>query len=454
MTNAEISGIVRERLQEAVPTPSPRADVIRELPKPARFNLVHIITGMRRCGKTFYLFQIMQRLLTSGVERNRMLYFDFSDDRLKPLAHGIMQDVVDEYWRQVPDARTEGCYLFLDEVQEVDEWQGFCQRVAEQEQVTLVITGSSSKVSSSEIATQFRGRSHAHEMWPLSFREYCSFHDIPLPASGQDSFSPQETTCYEAAFDAYLTWGGFPGIQRQVEGDRIELLQGYVRDVVARDVAERSGKGDISLTMQLALFAIRNTACELSANELTGRLRDIGYKAYWDKVRGLLELLKDAYLIHYLPEYTTMLKPDTTATPKVYAEDPGLAYAVSRANQQDQGKRLETLIYLELRRRLAGARTDTVSSLTVPGTEGRKVDFLLGDVSGIDPYELVQVTYDMSAEKTRKREVGSLEAAMRFTKLDTGTIITLRERTKIETPAGTIAVIPAWQWCLTRYPAM
>ena len=375
MTHTEVSTLVRERLQETIPTPSPRADIIRELPEPTRFNLVHIITGMRRCGKTFYLFQLMRRLLDSGVERNRMLYFDFSDDRLKPLTHGTMQDVIDEYWRQVPEARSGGCYLFLDEVQEVDEWQGVCQRIAEQEQVTLVITGSSSKVSSSEIATQFRGRSHVHEMWPLSFREYCAFHSIPIPAPGQDSFSPQETTRYEAAFDTYLTWGGFPGIQRQVEGDRIEILQGYVRDVVARDVAERSGREDISLTMQLALFAIRNTACELSANELANRLRGIGYKAYWDKVRSLLELLKDAYLIHYLPEYTTMLKPDTTATPKVYAEDPGLAYAVSRASQQDQGKRLETLVYLELRRRLAGARTDTVSSPHRSGHRGEKGRF-------------------------------------------------------------------------------
>lgn len=449
MAHAEVSTLVRERLQETIPTPSPRADIIRELPEPARFNLVHIITGMRRCGKTFYLFQLMRRLLDSGVERNRMLYFDFSDDRLKPLTHGTMQDVIDEYWRQVPEARSGGCYLFLDEVQEVDEWQGVCQRIAEQEQVTLVITGSSSKVSSSEIATQFRGRSHVHEMWPLSFREYCAFHSIPIPAPGQDSFSPQETTRYEAAFDTYLTWGGFPDIQRQVEGDRIEILQGYVRDVVARDVAERSGREDISLTIQLALFAIRNTACELSANELANRLRGIGYKAYWDKVRSLLELLKDAYLIHYLPEYTTMLKPDTTATPKVYAEDPGLAYAVSRASQQDQGKRLETLVYLELRRRLAGARIDTVSSLTVPDTGEKKVDFLLGDALGIDPYELVQVAYDMSAEKTRKREIGSLEAGMRFTKLDAGTIVTLHERAEIKTSAGVITVAPAWQWCLT-----
>lgn len=448
MTASDVAALVRERLAEAIPSPSPRRDIIRELPEPARFNLVHIITGMRRCGKTFYLFQLMQALLAAGVERRYLLYFDFSDERLKPLDRDIMQAVVEEYWRQVPDARDHGCYLFLDEVQEVDAWQGFCQRIAEQEQVTLVITGSSSKVSSAEIASSFRGRSHVHEMWPLSFAEYCSFSGIPLPAAGQTAFSPRETTRYEAAFDDYLQWGGFPGIQGRPAGDRIELLQGYVRDVVARDVAERSGREDISLTMQLALFAIRNTACEVSANDLAKRLTELGYKAYWNKVTQLLELLQQAYLIHYLPEYTTMLRPNTTAQPKVYAEDHGLAYAVSRANQQDHGKRLETLVYLELRRRFAGRRTDAVSSLSVPDGSNAKVDFLTGDALGLDPYELVQVCYDMSGERTRKREVGSLEAGMRFTRLQEGLILTLREEGTVPSEAGAIHIMPAWKWCL------
>lgn len=453
MTTSDIAALVRERLAEVIPSPSPRKEIIRELPEPARFNLVHIITGMRRCGKTFYLFQLMQSLLAKGVDRQHMFYFDFSDERLKPLDRGIMQTVVEEYWRQVPDARECGCYLFLDEVQEIDEWQGFCQRIAEQETVTLVITGSSSKVSSSEIASSFRGRSHVHEMWPLSFAEYCAFNGIPLPETGQTSFSPKETTRYESAFSDYLQWGGFPGIQQRPFGDRIELLQGYVRDVVARDVAERSGREDISLTMQLALFAIRNTACELSSNDLAKRLTDLGYRAYWNKVSQLLELLQQAYLIHYLPEYTTMLKPNTTARPKVYAEDHGLAYAVSRANQQDHGKRLETLVYLELRRRFSGRRTDAISSLTVPDGSNAKVDFLTGDALGLDPYELIQVSYDMSADRTRKREIGSLKAGMRFTRLQEGLILTLREEEAVHSDVGEIRITPAWKWCLLPYEA-
>ena len=155
-----IAALVAEAREQPLPNFVPRSEIIRELAEPARFNLVEIITGMRRSGKTFYLYQKMSQLLEAGVPRDRLFYFDFADDRLSPLAPDTMTSVIEEFWRQVPEARTEGCYLFLDEVQEMERWQGVCQRLAEHEKVTLVITGSSSKLSSEEIATKFRGRSH------------------------------------------------------------------------------------------------------------------------------------------------------------------------------------------------------------------------------------------------------------------------------------------------------
>lgn len=127
----------------------------------------------------------MQRLLAQGVPRECIFYFSFADDRLKPAPAALLDDVLDEYWRQVPEARTEGAYLFLDEVQESDGWQGFCQRIAEHEKVTLVITGSSSKLSSDQITSTFRGRSLECHMFPLSFTECCRFHSIELPEDRQ-----------------------------------------------------------------------------------------------------------------------------------------------------------------------------------------------------------------------------------------------------------------------------
>ena len=226
-----IAALVAEAREQPLPSFIPRSEIIRELAEPARFNLVEIITGMRRSGKTFYLYQKMSQLLEAGVPRDRLFYFDFADDRLSPLAPDTMASVIEEFWRQVPEARTEGCYLFLDEVQEMERWQGVCQRLAEHEKVTLVITGSSSKLSSEEIATKFRGRSHSHEMLPLSFREFCLFQAVEGDRLKGPAFSPQTQTFLEGLFDRYLTEGGFPGVQNRLNEDRIETDAGPI-DVV------------------------------------------------------------------------------------------------------------------------------------------------------------------------------------------------------------------------------
>ncbi|MEG0620614.1 MAG: ATP-binding protein [Raoultibacter sp.] len=443
--------LVRESLELDFPPVSERDEIIRSLAQPEVFNLVHIITGMRRSGKTFYLFQKIKQLLEAGVARDRIFYFNFSDDRLKPIAATLASDIVETYYRLVPQARTSGAYFFFDEVQELPDWQGFCQRLAEHEKITLTITGSSSKLSSEEIATQFRGRSHAHELLPLSFKEFCRFNgeEIPTHAGDRDaSFSQRSATRLSASYDTFLIKGGFPGVQKLVDEDRIEILQSYVRDVVARDVADRFGKNDISLAHQFALFALRNSACELSLNNLAKTLQDAGYTVYWEKLNQLSTLFQQAYLYFPLNEYTTSLKPNSTAVPKAYAIDQGICHAVSRANQQDVGKRLETAVYLELRRRAAGSRLETLTSYTSRSGKKEKVDFLKGDALADAPYALYQVCADMSNEKTRQREIGSLSLAMTETGTPEGLILTLHESGEEHSDAGVIHILPAWQWSL------
>ena len=457
--------LVREYAMTDFPNLIDRDEIMRRLPSPEPFGLVHIITGMRRSGKTFYLFQKIRQLLDEGIPRERIFYFDFSDDRLKPLHMNTGTEVVEAFYRQFPMARTDGAYLFLDEIQELDDWQALCRRLSERERVTLVVTGSSSKLSSDEIATQFRGRSFSHEMMPLSFAEYIRFkrganrHSETLRFSGSGTLSgipcsQQEATWYEGAYEQYLEEGGFPQVQSSwgiVREERIQLLQSYMRDVVARDVTERMGNADISMANRIALYALRNTSCEFSVNGLVEQLIEDGDTAYWKKVDELVRLMEQAFLFHRVSEFSLALKRESTTPPKTYANDPGLAYAISRANQQDVGKRLEKAIYLELRRRLAGSRVQSISSFTSRQATGRKVDFIVGDALSRDPYELIQVSVSIANEKTRNREIKSLTEAMKETGLRTGTVITLREQESLQTDAGLIEVIPAWQWSLTDH---
>ncbi|MBQ9059324.1 MAG: ATP-binding protein [Atopobiaceae bacterium] len=456
-----IAELVRARLTEELLSVNERDEIMEPLVEPARFNRVQIITGMRRSGKTFYLFQQMHKLIERGVLRKHIFYFDFSDDRL-PLVGNVMDEVLDEYWRQVPTARTEGCYLFLDEVQDCEGWQATCRRVAETEKVTLTITGSSSKVSSDEIATTFRGRSHSHEMLPLSFTEFVRFHPARVPETLRfgdfagdcgRAFSSSERTALESLFDDYLVVGGFPAVQADSESTRVEILQGYVRDVVARDVAERLSRPSIPLANQVALLILRTTARELSVNGICETLRASGYKIGWERAQELCTLFRQAYLYFELWEYSRQPLAKSTNPPKSYAVDPGLAYAVSRASQQDVGLRLETAVYLELRRRMAGRRTDSISSYTDLGARHQKLDFLVGEeyAGGLEPpapYALYQVSLSLASEKTRRRELSSLAAAMARTGIGEGTVVTLRESEDVRLDTGIVHVVPAWRWFL------
>ncbi len=198
-----------------------------------------------------------------------------------------MASVIEEFWRQVPEARTEGCYLLLDEVQEMERWQGVCQRLAEHEKVTLVITGSSRNCH--------RRRSRPNSAAaPIPMRCYRSLSGIlPLQAVEGDrlkgpAFSPQTQTFLEGLFDRYLTEGGFLECRIASTEDRIERLQSYVRDVVARDVAERLGREDIRIANQFALYGLRNTACEFSVNQLVESFKELGFKIYWEKADRII----------------------------------------------------------------------------------------------------------------------------------------------------------------------
>lgn len=447
----DVEPLVREYRAFEIPPLYERDDVVTRLPEPARFNDYHVIVGIRRCGKTFYTFQLMRRLLASGYDPSRILYFNFADDRLQPIEDGMGSRIIEEYYRQVPQARELGCYLFLDEVQELRDWQPLLRRLAEHEKVTMVVTGSSSKLSSEEIATESRGRSRQHLLLPLSFAELvrlAGLGNLAGQVADGAKLSVRDQTRLRGLFDGYLEVGGFPAVQDVTRAERIETLQGYVRDVVARDVAERFERTEIGLANQLAVFALRNTGCEFSLNMLGETLTRIGYKAYWAKLSRLSELMQQAYLYRLLREFSMQLSPRSTEVPKVYAVDPGMAYAVSRASQQDVGKRLETVVYLELVRRVAGRRIESVSSYTAPKASDGKVDFIVGDALSQVAYEPIQVTASMESDKTRRREVGALEACMRRAHLDHGTIVTMGESESLQVDEGTIKVVPAWRWLL------
>jgi predicted AAA+ superfamily ATPase len=165
-----------------------------------------------------------------------------------------------------------------------------------------------------------------------------------------------------------------------------------------------------------------------------------------EMVRQVCGHLEDAFLVFFVPLYSYGLQKARVNPLKVYASDPGLAFALSAAPSQNVGQRFEQTVYLELRRRFPLLRSGGISYYLT--ADRREVDFILGDPAQQLPQGLFQACTTLKEEGAREREIKALETAMEELKLEKGTIITLYEKERIKTPAGIINVVPAWEWCL------
>lgn len=415
---------------------------------PRAGNLVKVVIGMRRSGKSYRLFQEMDRLLSSGVPSNRICYFDFDDDRLKPITPATGDAVLEAFYAINPSALSEGAYLFFDELQEMSDWGSWLRRIVATRKATIYVSGSSSKMLSTEIATEFRGRALDFELLPFSFREFALAQGV----RGADAAarSTEEELRLEGAFRLYLRNGGFPATFDLPATQAVALLQSYVQRVVARDVVERH---NVRQPRVAALFAQRilgTNARQLSLRKSANDLRSAGFPTSKETLGDLLAYYQEAYLVFVVRELSFSLSESTTSQPKVYAVDPGLALAGGTAHAVDEGQRLEDAVYLELRRRMPGMRRETIASLRTK-EHGYEVDFVVGDALSGELYDLYQVCADVSDARTYEREVRALWDALAESRLGEATLIVGHGTDAVlERDGKRIVQVPAWKWLLER----
>ncbi|MDR2662810.1 MAG: ATP-binding protein, partial [Treponema sp.] len=415
-------------------------------------NLAVSIIGMRRSGKTWRLFQEMKTAAAGGIPPERMLYFNFDDSRLGSYSGSgpeLLNELLETYFRLYPKARREGAFFFFDEIQEIPGWAQFARRLIDTERVKLYLSGSSAKLLSTEVATEFRGRSFAFELLPFSFEEFLRFRNIP---GGEQSTekrpSPLDRSDYEKAFTLYLTTGGFPEALIQDDPSiRIGLLQSYLDSVVLRDVLERYGLSNARGVKELAHSLVMNNGGLVSVKRLTDRLAGRHITMSRETVGRICAHLEDAFLVFFVPLYAYSLQKIRVNPQKVYAVDPGLAFALSASPAENLGQRLEQAVYLELRRRYPLLRNGGIAYYLTD--DRREVDFILGDPAQQQPRALFQVCASLREPETRDRELRALSIAMKELKLGQGTIITLYEQEEIKLPGKSrITVVPAWKWFL------
>ncbi len=401
----------------------------RSLNIPTGSGKIVTLSGVRRSGKTYHLFELMNQLKAADIEDERLLYINFEDERLHLDAENL-DLIIQAYQELYPNLDMSTCYFFFDEVQEVRGWEKFVDRLYSTISQHVFITGSNSKLLSREIATALRGRTVTFEVYPLSFYEF-----VNIVKPGLSTHGSSDKAHLSALFKRFMNEGGFPEIVNQAQDIKERIFQEYFNVMLLRDLVERYDISQVAILKYFCKRVVGASACEFSVNKVYNDLKSQGYGVSKDTLYAYRENLEAIYLGRFIPKYSESVVKAEGSQKKVYAIDTGLASAIDFKFSEDDGRKLETIVALELfkqDKRIAYYQ------------DGAECDFVITDKDRA--VAALQVTASMSDENTRKRELKGLVQCCKRLGLSEGYIITLGDEGKIELEGIEVNITPAWRY--------
>lgn len=394
-----------------------------------------VCIGVRRCGKSTLLYQIIEDLKQQGVRPENILYINLFDDRLTELKHDRLSLVMEAYYSLFPGKKNkEKIYCFFDEIQEVKGWEPFIDRIMRTENCSVFISGSSAKMLSTEVAVQMRGRSLTWELFPFSFTEFADYKGIDY-----EKLTSRNRFLLRNCFDKYLTRGGFPEVRNVSDKIRVMIHQEYYKTILHRDVIERFNTAHPQAVIRAGYHLICSAGSLYSVNRITGYLKSLGYKVSKGFVSSCIEWFQDVFFLFSVKIFSPSVTKQNANAKKVYCIDHSLTTSVAPGILRNTGHLLENMVFLHIRR-----STDRICYYRT--ANGKEVDFIWIDNN--DRRHLVQASLSLKDPQTRKREISSLIQAMTELDLETSTVVTLDEEDVVEQKGMTIRVIPAWKYMI------
>ncbi len=397
-------------------------------------DFIIAITGPRRAGKTYLCFQLIDGLLKEGISKENVLYINFEDEKLLGAEAGDLELLMDAFYEVSDVRKSQKIYLFLDEIQNVKNWDVWVRRMHDSyKNMQLTITGSSSKLLSSEISTRLRGRVLNREIFPLSFREFLAWknisYDLRTVSYSKERFEVKKH------FADFLINGGYPSITAQ-NVPKESVLQGYYESMIFKDVVERYNIKEVKKLKVLAALLFESVSKEITYNSLANRLKSLGFGVSKNTIIEYLSHFEDAYLFFQNLKYEYSLTKQIGSIKKVYCIDNGLVNAVSFRFSEDKGRLMENLVFVELRRR---------GKKVYYNKDKSECDFLVCEKNRVAG--ALQVTNVLNDEN-ETREINGLLAAMEKYNLGEGTVLAYDQEDARTVGSKSIKVVPIWKWLL------
>lgn len=385
-------------------------------------KMAQVVIGVRRSGKSTLCHKV---LMERGI---RYGYVNLDDDRLADMKtedlNTVLSCVYQLYGTDIP-------YLVLDEIQDVDGWYLFVNRLLRTD-LHIFVTGSNAKLLSGELATHLTGRYNEIHLFPFSFSEYCQYHNIDT-----QGITTKAEAERKRAFMDYIHDGGFPEMQGL--RNKRAYVQSLIEAILRKDIQKRFKIRNIEALRKLAHHLINNACQEINYDEMS-ELLGIADKT----AKKYIDYLGQAFLIQLLTRHSFKSK-ERVRNQKVYIVDAGLQG--NRDNvlaQENLGWRLENVVYIELLRRSAQNFLDIYYHKPTP--RAKEIDFVVCDQS--KAVELIQVAYEIDSVKAYDRETSSLIKASAALSCNRLTLIAFTQTRDVEIEGKTIHIISVLEWLL------
>ncbi len=429
-----IKTILAEWKGKNIPTVIPREINLQDYLN-LKVNKIIVLNGFRRVGKTYILYGLAHELLNSN-SREEVVHINFEDERI-PLKTEFLSNLlptVDELFNQKIK------YLFLDELHNIPNWSKWLRRIYDNQDIRILVSGSSSRMSEKEIPTELRGRFLEIKIFPLSFREFLRFKKLDFDFKILD-YSEKERSLILKALTEYLIFGGLPEIVLIDEDKKFELAQSYYATVIKRDIVERYNlKNEESLK---ALLKLLLDSKEYSISKSYNNLKSLGYEIGKSTLQKYISYIESSYFAFSLPIFSYKIKDQMQYPKKIYFVDNAFINSISTKFSNNLGRLYENLVAVELKRRRK-------ESCYWKNSEKEEVDFVLKNDSKIE--QLIQVCYDVSEPDIKKREIRALLKASKDLKCKNLLLVNQNyfgeEKLEWFGIKRKVKFIPLWKWLL------
>lgn len=402
-------------------------------------DMVTTIVGVRKSGKTYLTYQLIDELIENGKIENKefVCYLHFDDEQLMGLQCDDLY-LIDETFYSLIDDFSKSVLFIFDEIHKIKGWENFVLRINKHKNATVIITGSSADLEEGKVSRQLRGKTMTNYLFPLSFKEFLKFREVNISFNRMGT---AEIILLEKHFDDYLKRGSFPALANSENNLIVSILKNYYHSIIETDFLLTDGVGNNIVCKDFVTYLLHNNGGKYTHKKTFNTLRSFGHKFTEERIPAWFDLAKKCYFMNCAEIYSSSIKKVQQNYRKIYCIDWALANSVSFPTEERLPVNLESVVYWELQRR------NKKISYQLCSRDKYEIDFIVYDYFE-KPQSAIQVCWDISDKETLNREIRPFKYIRKeFANIELILIVKSQTLNRIEIP-NDIKIISICNWLI------